>query len=146
MSLAVSFDNVVKEFGSVRVLHGVSFDLAPGRIVGLLGENGAGKSTLMKILAGYEPITDGALRVDGQPRRRGAGQGGVAHGAHVVAEPGQPEQPAAGVGDEVGLPFLERILPTAVADVDCPVGGDGGVVGEPQPHPVDLGEKDLDLA
>ena len=50
---AVSFDKVVKAFGSVQVLHSVSFDLAPGRVIGLLGENGAGKSTLMKILAGY---------------------------------------------------------------------------------------------
>jgi ribose transport system ATP-binding protein len=69
MSVAVRFDGVVKEFGGVRVLHGVSFDLAPGRIVGLLGENGAGKSTLMKILAGYEPITAGHVQVDGQERQ-----------------------------------------------------------------------------
>jgi ribose transport system ATP-binding protein len=62
---AVSFDKVVKSFGPVEVLHGVSFDLAPGRVIGLLGENGAGKSTLMKILAGYEPLSSGALRIDG---------------------------------------------------------------------------------
>ncbi len=62
---AVSFDGVVKAFGPVQVLHGVSFDLAPGRVVGLLGENGAGKSTLMKILAGYEGLSGGELRIDG---------------------------------------------------------------------------------
>jgi ribose transport system ATP-binding protein len=65
MSLAVSFDNIEKQFGPVRVLHGVSFDLAPGRIYGLLGENGAGKSTLMKILAGYERPTAGSVSIDG---------------------------------------------------------------------------------
>ena len=59
---------VVKAFGPVQVLHGVSFALAPGRVYGLLGENGAGKSTLMKILAGYEPPTGGKLRVNGEPR------------------------------------------------------------------------------
>jgi ribose transport system ATP-binding protein len=63
--VSVEFDNVVKAFGAVQVLHGVSFALAPGRVYGLLGENGAGKSTLMKILAGYEPLTGGALRVNG---------------------------------------------------------------------------------
>ncbi|MFD9901620.1 sugar ABC transporter ATP-binding protein [Mesorhizobium sp. NPDC059025] len=65
--LAVEFDNVVKEFGAVRVLHGISFALEPGKVYGLLGENGAGKSTLMKILAGYQPQTSGEIRVNGKP-------------------------------------------------------------------------------
>ncbi|WP_432722153.1 sugar ABC transporter ATP-binding protein [Jeongeupia wiesaeckerbachi] len=69
MSVSVSFDAIRKDFGSVRVLHGVSFDIAPGRIYGLLGENGAGKSTLMKILAGYETATEGEMRIDGVARQ-----------------------------------------------------------------------------
>ena len=66
MSVAVEFIDLRKAFGPVQVLHGVSFALQPGRVVGVLGENGAGKSTLMKILAGYEQLTGGEMRINGQ--------------------------------------------------------------------------------
>jgi len=66
--VAVDFDHVVKAFGPVQVLHGVSFSLAPGRVYGLLGENGAGKSTMMKILAGYEQPTGGSVSINGTPQ------------------------------------------------------------------------------
>ena len=66
MSVAVEFREVVKSFGPVRVLHGVSLALEPGRVYGLIGENGAGKSTLMKILAGYEALSGGEVRINGR--------------------------------------------------------------------------------
>ncbi|HEX4510098.1 MAG TPA: sugar ABC transporter ATP-binding protein [Burkholderiaceae bacterium] len=66
MTLALAFHDVHKQFGPVEVLHGVSFALEPGRILGLLGENGAGKSTLMKIAAGHEAPSGGTLRIDGR--------------------------------------------------------------------------------
>ncbi len=65
--LAIDLTHIVKRFGSVQVLHDVSFSLAPGKVYGLLGENGAGKSTLMKILAGYQPPDSGEIRINGKP-------------------------------------------------------------------------------
>ncbi len=66
MSVAVEFHEIVKSFGPVQVLHGVSLALKPGRVYGIIGENGAGKSTLMKILAGYEALSGGELRINGR--------------------------------------------------------------------------------
>ena len=69
MSLAVDFRAISKSFGLVEVLHGVSFRLEPGRVIGLLGENGAGKSTLVKILSGYEQASAGDFTINGVPHR-----------------------------------------------------------------------------
>ncbi len=69
MSLAVEFRSISKSFGLVEVLHGVSFALQPGRVVGLLGENGAGKSTLVKILSGYEQASEGDFTINGVAHR-----------------------------------------------------------------------------
>ena len=52
--------NISKTFGEVQALRSVDFAVAPGEVVGLLGDNGAGKSTLIKIVTGYHhPDVDG---------------------------------------------------------------------------------------
>lgn len=56
--------DIVKSFGSVRVLNGVSLDVMSGEIVALLGSNGAGKSTLMKILTANYTKNSGDIRVN----------------------------------------------------------------------------------
>jgi ABC-type sugar transport system ATPase subunit len=63
---ALRAENIVKRFGAVTALNGVSLRLREGEILGILGDNGAGKSTLMKILTGYQPQTSGTLFVRGQ--------------------------------------------------------------------------------
>ena len=69
-----------KTYPGVRALKGVSLSVAPGEVVGLIGENGAGKSTLMKVLGGVVEPSEGTIRLGGRdhgsltvPQSLGAG-------------------------------------------------------------------------
>jgi ABC-type sugar transport system ATPase subunit len=62
---ALRGDDIVKRFGAVTALDGVSLTLRKGEILGILGDNGAGKSTLIKILTGFLQQTSGKLFLDG---------------------------------------------------------------------------------
>ena len=64
---AIRAENVVKVFGKVTALAGVSMQVARGETLGILGDNGAGKSTLIKILTGYHQPDCGQVFVDGRP-------------------------------------------------------------------------------
>jgi ABC-2 type transport system ATP-binding protein len=60
-------ENLVKTYGPVQALKGVSVQVEKGQIYGLLGRNGAGKTTLVKILLGIVKPTDGQAELMGQP-------------------------------------------------------------------------------
>jgi multiple sugar transport system ATP-binding protein len=62
----VSFRNIVKTFGKVKIIHGISFDISEGEFVVLVGPSGCGKSTLLRMLAGLEPISSGEIVIDGR--------------------------------------------------------------------------------
>lgn len=61
----IEVQDLVKHYGPVKALKGVSFDIQPGEVVGLLGPNGAGKSTAMRIVTGFLAPTSGSATVDG---------------------------------------------------------------------------------
>ncbi|MDQ6436260.1 sugar ABC transporter ATP-binding protein [Mesorhizobium sp. LHD-90] len=62
----LTMTGISKQYPGVRALDGVSLAVAPGEVIGLVGENGAGKSTLMKILGGVVEPSGGAIDIDGE--------------------------------------------------------------------------------
>lgn len=61
----VEMRHISKHFGGLQALTNASLELYPGEVLGVLGHNGAGKSTLIKILAGAEFASEGAIFVNG---------------------------------------------------------------------------------
>ncbi len=57
---------ISKTYGGLRAVQDVSFDVAPGEILGVIGPNGAGKTTLFNLLNGLVPPSAGAVRFEGQ--------------------------------------------------------------------------------
>lgn len=70
MDALLKVNGISKTYGKKQVLDGVSFDIGPGRLVGLLGSNGSGKSTLMQIIAGLTPAAAGDISVMGKTAGR----------------------------------------------------------------------------
>jgi len=63
---AVEIRNVVCQFGRIRALDGLSLDVLPGTVVGVVGPNGAGKTTLIDVICGLVTPSSGTARVLGQ--------------------------------------------------------------------------------
>ena len=87
----LTIESVVKRFGGVEALAGVSFTVERGEIVGLIGPNGSGKTTLLNAISGLDPADAGTIGLDDRPIERLA--------AHLIAR--------AGVGRTFQTPMLE---------------------------------------
>ena len=66
MEQLINVENLHKAYGSKVVLDGISFNAAPGQIIGLLGPNGCGKTTLIKILTGLIKDHTGTVRINNE--------------------------------------------------------------------------------
>ncbi len=80
----IGLEKVTKRYSGVPALAGADFELYPGEIHALVGENGAGKSTLCKLIAGVIPISEGVLKIDGEPVVLSAPKDASRHGISMV--------------------------------------------------------------
>lgn len=62
----VEISNVKKAFGNYSVVKGINLQVHDGELLVLLGPSGCGKSTLMRMIAGIETVTSGAIKIDGK--------------------------------------------------------------------------------
>lgn len=108
-------ENLAKRFGDRTAVEGVTFDVAPGEIVGLLGPNGGGKTTTMRMIAGLLSPSAGRAEVDGRnlcddPSARGAL-------GFLTEQPGLYDRLSA----RENLAFFARVYDVPDAEVDARV-------------------------
>lgn len=84
-TLDISAQALTKDFGRIRALDDVSFEILPGRVVGLLGPNGSGKTTTLRMLVGLVTPTAGRVLIGDRPF---AALGDPARQVGVVLEAG----------------------------------------------------------
>ena len=61
----LSVEGIRKSFGDNEVLHGISFSLAAGEVLSVIGPSGGGKSTLLRCVTNLEPVSAGSIRIGG---------------------------------------------------------------------------------
>jgi ABC-2 type transport system ATP-binding protein len=64
--IIIQVENLERDFGNVKAVQGVSFEIERGKVVGFIGANGAGKTTTMRMLVTLDTPTAGSIRVDGR--------------------------------------------------------------------------------
>ncbi len=80
----LALKGIGKKFGSVTALSDVSFEVAAGEVVGLVGDNGAGKSTCVKIISGMFQASTGTILLDGEPHVWASPQQALSAGVETV--------------------------------------------------------------
>jgi ATP-binding cassette, subfamily B, bacterial len=65
----ITISNAGFRYGNRSVLRGVSLDIQPGEMIGLVGHSGSGKSTLVNLICRFYDVTEGAIRIDGVDTR-----------------------------------------------------------------------------
>ena len=119
MMLEVADLHAAYGHGRITVLRGVSFTVAPGEFVGVLGHNGMGKTSLMKALMGFLPVTGGSIRLDGADithrpayQRARAGIGYVPQGRDIFPALSVRDNLRMGCAKESGpdAPIIESVL------------------------------------
>jgi branched-chain amino acid transport system ATP-binding protein len=127
--MILQVDALRSGYGRIPILAGVTFDVAEGEFLGILGHNGMGKTTLMNTLMGHLPTTGGTITFDGQDisrmppfKRARAGLGLVPQGRQIFADLTVHENlrmgMAGGAAEDLGLiddilslfPRLQRLL------------------------------------
>jgi ATP-binding cassette, subfamily B, bacterial len=83
----IELDRVSFRYGSRLVLDDVSFSVAPGQMIGIVGHTGSGKSTVANLLCRFYDVSAGAVRVDGKDIRRLSIEGYRKHIGIVLQEP-----------------------------------------------------------
>jgi len=85
---AIRMRSVAISFGSgaaaVAALHAINLDVGPGEFVAVLGPSGCGKSTLLGAMAGFTPLSAGAISMDDQTVRRPSAERGVVFQHHTL--------------------------------------------------------------
>ena len=101
-------------FGGVHAVDGVSVDLYPGEVLGLVGGNGAGKTTLIRTLSGAHPADSGQILIEGQPVTISDPRDAKALGVETIYQ-------TLALADNIDAPgnvFLGRELTTRFGNLD----------------------------